>query len=105
MALDYRGMTPAELADAMGVARSTVNRWVSGETLPHIAHIKPLADVLGVHASLLYDPPELPNVSISDFLIRSWTLEVMDEIAAKRRQAAPPRPIRPARPRRAAEGD
>jgi DNA-binding XRE family transcriptional regulator len=50
------GLAQADVAHKLGVARSTVVRWESGERHPRPAHAAALAQLLGGHAAD-YEPP------------------------------------------------
>lgn len=41
------------IAERMGVERPSVSRWFSGQTVPELDRIIPLADLLGVSADAL----------------------------------------------------
>jgi tetratricopeptide (TPR) repeat protein/transcriptional regulator with XRE-family HTH domain len=49
--LQAQGRTPAELAQLLGVHRSTVSRWLNAEKLPDQSLIQTLADRLGLFGS------------------------------------------------------
>lgn len=51
--VEERGVTHAGLAEAMGVNRSTVWRWVNGKSVPSAAMVSKLADYLGIGAGEL----------------------------------------------------
>lgn len=40
-----KNMTQAELADALGVARITVNNWETGNTKPNYSHLAKMANL------------------------------------------------------------
>ncbi len=42
-------MTHQEIADALLVSRSTINRWATGKNLPHRAMRKPILEWLASH--------------------------------------------------------
>ena len=48
MALEERGMTPHELAKAIGVNHQNIYRWESGKTQPSLEMCIRLADFFGV---------------------------------------------------------
>jgi transcriptional regulator with XRE-family HTH domain len=59
-----KGMTQAELADAIDVSRQSVQKWESGLTCPDIAKVPDLARILGVSADDLLDV----NINRDDLL-------------------------------------
>lgn len=50
-----KGMTQAELADALGVTNKAVSKWETGEAMPETALLKPLARIFGVTVDELLD--------------------------------------------------
>ena len=55
---DARHMTQADLAEALGVSRSTVTMWETGAHYPPIALLGPLARVLDCRIEdILANPP------------------------------------------------
>ena len=55
-----RGLTQEQLAEAVGVARQTVSKWETGETVPDAESLGKLASVLGfsVDRALGLEPEE-----------------------------------------------
>jgi transcriptional regulator with XRE-family HTH domain len=53
-----RGMSVAELADALGVSRPTIYDWENGRAAPSPERHVQIANVLGVHPRLLFTYPE-----------------------------------------------
>lgn len=47
-ALDERGLTASDAADALDVARSTVGRWLRAESFPTVHYLADLCSWLGV---------------------------------------------------------
>jgi transcriptional regulator with XRE-family HTH domain len=64
-------MAPGELAEATGIAKSTVYQWEAGETLPHVKTLPRLTWALGLqHWEDLAKPPAW---SASESLrLREW---------------------------------
>ena len=56
------GMSQADLADRLGVARSTYSLYESGKREPGILKIKALADILGVSGDMLLGVPSADPV-------------------------------------------
>lgn len=51
-------ITQKELADQIGVERSTVAKWEAGVALPAAAKLPKLAEVLGCSVADLFEKPE-----------------------------------------------
>ena len=52
-ALAHRGFTRANLADALGVSRSTVDKWMLGDRTPETETLERISLVLSVRAAWL----------------------------------------------------
>jgi transcriptional regulator with XRE-family HTH domain len=50
--------TPADIARQVGVDKSAVSRWMSGERTPTMKNLIDLADTLQVEITALWDGPE-----------------------------------------------
>lgn len=48
------GMNGAQLAEALGVAPSSITRWESGELAPRVEMREPIAEALGVDVDWLF---------------------------------------------------
>src|SRR5690349_10149216 len=73
-AMERRGIESArELARRMGRDATTVNRWVTGKSVPNALVIRPLADALGVKVEYLVDPPPVPEYPLEAYLVSSET--------------------------------
>ena len=64
-----RGLTPPKLARLVGVVRSTVNKWESGDQVPSLIWLGPLSKALGVDARLFADLPPIPPRGGVDYLV------------------------------------
>lgn len=64
-----RGLTPPKLADLVGVTRSTVNKWESGEQVPSMIWLGPLAIALRVDPRLFADLPAIPPNAAEQYLV------------------------------------
>lgn len=53
-----KGMSVAELADALEVSRPTVYDWEKGKAAPSPERHVQIADVLGIHPRLLFTYPD-----------------------------------------------
>ena len=53
--LTEKERTPAYVARKIGVASSTVNRWLNGTTKPTIKHLPAIAKALGVSEKRIID--------------------------------------------------
>lgn len=59
------GMTQSELAEALGIAKSTLSGYENGSSEPSIATSAALIEVLGVDANYLYQDYKKTDVSLS----------------------------------------
>lgn len=50
-----KGLTQAQLAEALGVSDKTISRWETGKTMPDLSFYEPLCEILDIQISeLLY---------------------------------------------------
>lgn len=50
-----KGLTQAQLAEALGVSDKTISRWENGKTMPDLSFYEPLCEILDIQISeLLY---------------------------------------------------
>lgn len=69
------GLTQGDLADKLGVARSTVTQWENGWSSPRMGMVQKLAGVFRVSTSeIVADEPTATNDTDPDFdrLARDW---------------------------------
>jgi transcriptional regulator with XRE-family HTH domain len=73
-----KGFNDTRLAEAARVSVKTINRWLSGESLPQAVNARAIADVLGVEPSDLWpdifpvlDPPSTGTVPVSVYAGRA----------------------------------
>lgn len=92
-----RDLTPPKLADLVGVSRSTVNKWESGEQVPSMIWLGPLAVGLRVDPRLFADLPPIPPNSAAEYLVDQVTAEGLVE--GKRRARQPRAAEGPSEPR------
>lgn len=64
----YKGLSQQELAEMLGVRRSTVTDWESGKHDPHDMNLRRVAEILNVDYTLFLSGPESPLVNIHDYL-------------------------------------
>ena len=64
---ESRGLTQAQLGDAVGVSDKAVSTWESGKREPRMGVIKKLAEFFGVTASALLCSEECGTALASDF--------------------------------------
>ena len=64
-----RGLTPPKLAELVGVSRSTVNKWESGDQVPSMIWLGPIAAALSVDPRLFADLPAIPPNAAADYLV------------------------------------
>src|SRR3990167_3801523 len=83
-----RGLTPPKLAARVGVSRSTVNNWESGEQVPSMIWLGALAEALRVDPRLFADLPPIPPSGAAEYLVEeAWA----GGAAEGRRRARRPR--------------
>ena len=61
-----RGLTQAELAGRLGVARTTISRWETGTTEPPLRALGPLCHALRVRSDVFV---ELPSGRVDRWLL------------------------------------
>lgn len=62
--LEVHNKTQVELADAIGVTRSSVSHWCAGTKMPRMGKIQAIADFLGVNKSDLVNLPSPSDVEL-----------------------------------------
>lgn len=75
-----RGMSQKEVADQIGVAKSTYSLYESGGREPNVQTIKKIADVLGVSADRLLGLGAQPSTIAAHFDGEDYTSEELDKI-------------------------
>ena len=88
-------LTPPALATLVGVSRSTVNKWESGEQVPSLLMLGPLAIALRVDPRLFADLPPIPPSGAAEYLVPAAESGVEEGI---RRGRARPVPAAPGTP-------
>ena len=68
---ESRALTQAQLADVLGVTAKAVSKWETGNGLPDISLIEPLATSLGVSITELLSGHVITNKNRSSNLLRS----------------------------------
>lgn len=105
-----KGMTQAELADALGVTNKAVSKWETGEAMPETALLKPLARIFGVTVDELLDgkradgnayyyndeprsdgDSEMPREMDDDDIDEFFTRRIKQHIFARGRECGEPR--------------
>jgi transcriptional regulator with XRE-family HTH domain len=81
-----RGLKPPGLAERIGVSRSTVNKWESGEQVPSMIWLGPLATALSVDPRLFADLPEIPPSGAAEYLVEDAVAAGYLEGAARARR-------------------
>lgn len=61
-----KGLSQEQLAESLGVARQTVSKWETGETLPDVESLRKLAIVLGFSADEALGIPKPVNEDEDD---------------------------------------
>lgn len=67
-AREQRGLSRQQLAEAMGVAYTTVYMWEAGKKAPSLLSLGPLCEALGVEASLFAELPDVPLSPVQQYL-------------------------------------
>lgn len=97
-AREQRGMTPPQLAAAVGRGRGTINDWESGKSAPSLLDLGPLCSALGVDPRLFADLPEEPPSPVDEYLVEAAREGVEEGLRrAKRPRLVPSDDERPAR--------
>lgn len=66
--MEYKGVTPTKLAEAVGVEVKTVLNWLAGRTYPNTENIGKMAAVLEISPDLLLDEPfKISNERLKEF--------------------------------------
>lgn len=61
-----KGMTQAELAQALGVTNKAVSKWETGEAMPETALLLPISRIFGVSVDELLDGKRSDNAGAGD---------------------------------------
>lgn len=64
---ESRGLTQAQLGDAVGVSDKAVSTWESGKREPRMSAVEKLAELFGVTAGMLFCSEECGTALASDF--------------------------------------
>lgn len=75
-----RGLSQKDVAEAIGVAKSTYSLYESGGREPNVQTIKKLADILNVSADELLGIDEEPQTIAAHFDGDEYTEEELDKI-------------------------
>jgi transcriptional regulator with XRE-family HTH domain len=86
-----RGLTPPGLADLVGVSRSTVNKWESGEQVPSMIWLGLLANALRVDPRLFADLPPIPPSGAAEYLVHEAQAAAASAVEEGLRRARQPR--------------
>jgi transcriptional regulator with XRE-family HTH domain len=81
-ARERKGMSQKDVAEEIGVAKSTYSLYESGNREPNVQTIKKIADVLNVSADDLLGLNEEPLTIAAHFDGDEYTEEELDEIKA-----------------------
>ncbi len=80
IARERRGFSQKEMAEKIGVAKSTYSLYESGNREPNVQTIKKIADILNVSADELLGIEEIPLTLAAHFEGEEYTEAEMDEI-------------------------
>jgi transcriptional regulator with XRE-family HTH domain len=79
-ARERKGISQKDLAESIGVAKSTYSLYESGNREPNVQTIKKIADALNVSADELLGIDEEPTTIAAHFDGTEYTEEELDEI-------------------------
>lgn len=79
-ARERKNMTQKEVADSIGVAKSTYSLYESGQREPNVQTIKKISDVLNVSADELLGLSSEPQTIAAHFDGNEFTEDELDEI-------------------------
>ena len=74
------GLSQKEVAEQLGVAKSSYSLYESGAREPDVTKIKKLAQILGVSSDALLGIPERPNTLAAHFEGEEFTEEELEDI-------------------------
>ena len=77
-----KGLSQEQLADLVGVTRSTVAKWEIGERSPKGDHLIKLSEILGVSPTYFFEPEEKKELEYLGELDGFIELPVMGEVGA-----------------------
>ena len=80
MTRERKGLTQKDIAESIGVAKSTYSLYESGNREPNVQTIKKIADVLNVSADELLGIDEEPQTIAAHFDGDEYTEEELDKI-------------------------
>lgn len=80
IARERKGMSQKDIAEGIGVAKSTYSLYESGNREPNVQTIKKIADILNVSADELLGIDEEPETIAAHFDGDEYTQEELDEI-------------------------
>ena len=82
IARERKGLSQKDIADGIGVAKSTYSLYESGNREPNVQTIKKIADLLNVSADELLGIDDEPQTIAAHFDGDEYTPEELDEIRA-----------------------
>lgn len=80
IARERKGLSQKDIADGIGVAKSTYSLYESGNREPNVQTIKKIADLLNVSADELLGIDDEPQTIAAHFDGDEYTEEELDEI-------------------------
>ena len=80
IARERKGISQKDIAESIGVAKSTYSLYESGNREPNVQTIKKIADALNVSANELLGIEEEPTTLAAHFDGNDFTEEELDEI-------------------------
>lgn len=80
MARERKGLSQKDIAESIGVAKSTYSLYESGNREPNVQTIKKIADILNVSADELLGIDDEPQTIAAHFDGDEYTEEELDEI-------------------------
>lgn len=80
IARERKGLSQKDIAEGIGVAKSTYSLYESGNREPNVQTIKKIADILNVSADELLGIDDEPQTIAAHFDGNEYTEEELDEI-------------------------
>lgn len=103
-----RGVTPPQVAAAIGKDAQTVRRWRDGETAPSVLDVGPLAQALGLRVDFFTNPPAVPEYPFEEYVVdngeEATSVLTVADLLSRSAESGVPDGIRRARTDRVLKG-